>query len=230
LTGLEVRLLSNARPRRYATAVQFSSDGEWFWDDAQWRPAYSPDRRWRWDGRQWVPAGPPSVQRWRYEPTEWTRRLQVIVIALVAFGLVVSIAAFPTVLLPAMQESMDRSIAAQPTSSSVDPAQLRSMMNSIVSVTLGIGAVLVAASLAIIVIGTVRLWRWVYWFLVVGYLIALLSIPQNILYAFGFGTISLPAWWLLASIPFALAEAALGLWMIVLYRRYGTWARRRVPA
>jgi hypothetical protein len=210
--------------------VQFSPDGEWYWDDAQWRPAYSPDRRWRWDGRQWVPAGPPPVQQWRYEPTQWTRPLQVIVIALVTFGIIVLVASLPTVLLPAMQQNMDRSIAAQPTSSNVDPAQLRSMMNSVASVTLGFVALLVAASLTIIVIGTVRLWRWVYWYLVAGNLLALVSIVQNTMYAFGLGTTSLPTWWFLASIPFALAEGALGLWMIVLYRRYGTWARRRVPA
>ena len=27
-----------------------------------------------------------------------------------------------------------------------------------------------------------------------------------------------------------IRSVALGVWMIVLYRRYGTWARRRVPA
>jgi hypothetical protein len=39
---------------------QFSPDGLWWWDGAQWRPAISPDGRWRWDGRAWVPATPPA--------------------------------------------------------------------------------------------------------------------------------------------------------------------------
>lgn len=58
-----------------------------------------------------------------------------------------------------------------------------------------------------------------------------LTIPQDIVYSLGPNPFSLPPSWLPpVSIPFALAEAALGAWMIVLYRRYGTWARRRVPA
>jgi hypothetical protein len=42
---------------------QFSPDGLWWWDGAQWRPAISPDGRWRWDGRAWVPATPPPARR-----------------------------------------------------------------------------------------------------------------------------------------------------------------------
>ena len=33
----------------------FSTDGFWWWDGAEWRPALSADRLWRWDGRTWVP-------------------------------------------------------------------------------------------------------------------------------------------------------------------------------
>lgn len=211
--------------------MQFSPDGQWYWDGAQWRPAYSPDRQWRWDGQQWIPAGPPPVQRWRYEPTQWTRRLQIIVVALTAFGILFAFAIFPKVLLPVIQQSMERSLAIQSTDPNVDTGQLRSVMNGMIYVMVGFGAVLGAAIAAIIIIGAVKLWRWVYWYLVVSYLIAVLTIPQNIIYSLGPNPFSLPpSWFLSVSIPVALAEAALGAWMIVLYRRYGTWARRRVPA
>lgn len=211
--------------------MQFSPDGQWYWDGAQWRPAYSPDRRWRWDGRQWIPTGPPPVQRWRYEPTQWTRRLQIITVALTAFGILFAFAIFPTVLLPFMQQSMERSLAIQSTDPNVDTEQLRSVMNGMIDVMVGIGAVVGAAIAAIIIIGAVKLWRWVYWYLVVTYLIAALTVPQNIVNSLSPSPFSpLPAWLLFVSIPFALTEAALGAWMIVLYRRYGTWARRRVPA
>lgn len=211
--------------------MQLSRDGEWFWDGTEWRATYSPDRHWRWDGRSWVPTWPQPPQQWRFEPTEWTGRLQVIVLALMAVGILVGIVTFPTILLPAMQQSMDRSIAIQSANSNVDPEQLRSFTNSIIYVTLGFTVVLTAVTATIIVIGTVRLWRWVYWLLVAGYLLALLSIPQNVLYALGLGTITLtlPAWWSVLGIFIALAEGALGIWMIILYRRFGTWARRRVP-
>ena len=211
--------------------MQFSPDGQWYWDGAQWRPAYSPDRRWRWDGRQWIPTGPPPVQRWRYEPTQWTRRLQIITVALTAFGILFAFAIFPTVLLPFMQQSMERSLAIQSTDPNVDTEQLRSVMNGMIDVMVGFGAVVGTAIAAIIIIGAVKLWRWVYWYLVVTYLIAVLTVPQNIVNSLSPSPFSpLPAWLLFVSIPFALTEAALGAWMIVLYRRYGTWARRRVPA
>src|SRR5215469_6009895 len=146
--------------------MQRSPDGEWFWDGTQWRAAYSPDRRWQWDGRSWVPTGPQLVQQWRYEPTEWTRRLQVIMIAITALGILIAIVAFPTILAPTMQQSIDRSIAIQSANSNVDPEQLRSFMSSVVYLSVGFGVVLGVAWAAVFVIGTVRLWRWVYWVLV----------------------------------------------------------------
>jgi hypothetical protein len=176
-----------------------------------------------------VPAGPPPGGPWRYEPTEWTRRLQVILLALLAFGVLFAIVVLPTVLLPLMQQSMDRSLALQAANSNVDTEQLRFMRTTLYT-SLGIGAVGGVVLVVIVAVGIVKLWRWVYWYLVVSFLFAVLGIPQNVANAVGSGPVSILAWWLLASIPLALAEAALGVWMIVLYRRYGTWARRRVPA
>lgn len=124
--------------------MQLSPDGEWFWDGTEWRVAYSPDRRWRWDGRSWVPTWPQPPQRWRFEPTEWTRRLQVTVIALLAVGILTGIAAFPAIVLPALQQSMERSIAIQSANPSVDPEQMRSLMNSVLYVTLGFALLLTA--------------------------------------------------------------------------------------
>ncbi|MBO0837711.1 MAG: hypothetical protein J2P28_19670 [Actinobacteria bacterium] len=206
--------------------MQFSPDGQWFWDGVQWRAAYSPDRRWRWDGGRWVPAPP---QRWRYQPTAWTRRLQIIVLALTAFGVLAAIISAPTMILPVMQQSMDHTLATQPTEPGVDPAQFRATMQTMIYTALGLGAALGVAFAVVTVIGTVKLWRWLYWLLAITYLFALFSILQDIEYLLGLGSISLPRPWLVASIPIGVAEAALGIWMIVLYRRYGTWARTRVP-
>lgn len=206
--------------------MQLSPDGQWVWDGAQWRPAYSPDRAWRWDGTRWVPA----VQRWRYEPTVWTRRLQLVLIALMVLGLVMGALLLPGMLSSVFQQSIDNAIAQQPPDANVDPAQLRSFLTSIVYWTLGITGIFAIALLAIVVVGIIRLWRWVYWYLAVSQLLAVLSLPSNLFYALGAGPIRMPGWWLAYVIPAALIEGALGAWMIVLYRRYGTWARRRVPA
>jgi hypothetical protein len=210
--------------------VQFSADGQWFWDGTEWRPAYSPDRAWRWDGRQWVAAGLPPVQRWRYEPTEWTPRLQVILLALLALGLVAAAFVVPPLMSSVLQQSIDNALAQQPADSNIDPEQFRTFMTNFFYGALAFVGVLALAMLAVVVAGIIKLWRWVYWYLVVTYLLAVLSLPSNLVYALGAGPIRLPGWYLGYAIPAAVVQTALAVWMIVLYRRYGTWARRRVPA
>jgi hypothetical protein len=211
-------------------AVQFSPDGQWFWDGTQWRAAYSPDRRWRWDGVRWVPLGPPPMQRWRYEPTEWTRRLQVILLVLMVVGGLVGIALIPAFVLPTMQRTLDTVLATMPPDPNIDAQSFRDAMSAEFNASLVSGGVLGVGLLALSIVGIVRLWRWVYWYLCASFLIAPLGILQNAaMLATGVGPITVPGWVLLYSIPLSLAEAALGIWMIVLYRRYGTWARRRLP-
>ena len=77
-------------------------------------------------------------------------------------------------------------------------------------------------------VGVLKLWRWVYWYLMITYGIAVLSIPVNISYAVGNGPIRYPGWYLFGSIPLVLAEVGLFIWMVIALRRYGTWARRKV--
>jgi len=177
-----------------------------------------------------MPTGPPLIRQWRYEPTEWTRRLQVILLTLMIVGGLVSLAILPTVVLPTMQRSLDATMATMPANPNVGASSFRSTMSATYTTFLVFGGVLVVVFLAVILAGIVRLWRWVYWYLAVSFLITPLSVLQSVTYMLGSGPISIPGWTLLYSVPLALVEAALGIWMIVLYRRYGTWARRRIPA
>jgi hypothetical protein len=117
-----------------------------------------------------------------------------------------------------------------PPNSSVDPVAFRNTMNAFLIASLVLGGAVGVVVLGVIVVGIVRLWRWVYWYLVVTFLIAPLSLLQSIATFFlGSGPIRIPGWVFLYSVPLALGEAILGIWMIVLYRRSGTWARRRLP-
>src|ERR1700674_1110454 len=50
-------------PPPVAAQTRFSADGFWWWDGAQWRPAYSQDRLWHWNGLAWEPARPGSITR-----------------------------------------------------------------------------------------------------------------------------------------------------------------------
>ncbi|MCL2794217.1 MAG: hypothetical protein FWD85_02790 [Microbacteriaceae bacterium] len=59
----------------------FSEDGYWWWDGAQWRPAFSADRKWRFDGTTWQRVGGVA---WRWAPV-W----QVLCAAIWCLGLAV---------------------------------------------------------------------------------------------------------------------------------------------
>ena len=170
------------------------------------------------------------MRQWRYEPTEWTRRLQVILLALLIVGGVIGLTLLPAFVLPTMQRTVDATLATMPPNSGVDPVAFRDTMNSIFITSLVGGGVVGVVALGVIIVGIVRLWRWVYWYMVVSFLIAPLGVLQDIAtYLVGSGPIQIPGWLILYSVPFAVIETALGIWMIVLYRRSGTWARRRVP-
>src|SRR5262249_61075940 len=102
-----------------------------------------------------------------------------------------------------MQQSMERSLAIQSTNTNVDPEQLRTVMNEILDVTVGFGAAVGVAIAAGILIGAVKLWRGVYWYLVITYLIPVLALPQDIVYTLSPNPLLLlPSWGVFITIPF----------------------------
>jgi hypothetical protein len=210
---------------KYPPRAQFSTDGEWFWDGTRWQPAYSPDRMWRWDGAHWISTRQSMPPQWRYERTEWTLRLQVALVALTIVGWVFGIELVNAFVLPNTQRMVDAMLASSPPDPNFDGQSFRSMM----AASFMFGSIVGLAFVAIVVAGIVRLWRWVYWYLVVTLLIAPLG-PIQFVTMYLSGPSSAPGWLLALSFPFAAIEAALGIWMIMLYRRCGTWARRRLPA
>jgi hypothetical protein len=44
----------------------------------------------------------------------------------------------------------------------------------------------------------------------------------------GNSPIKYPTWYCVVSTLLVLAEAALAVWLLIAYRRYGTWARRKI--
>ena len=185
----------------------------------------SPDGRWFWDGSAWVPAPPRRII---YEPTVWTRRLQVIILALFAVGLLVVAVEIPTFILPSVHQSIDRSLAQSAGDPNVNADELKRFIQVFVVGALAVAGVGSAVLYAVLVIGVLRLWRWVYWYVVVTYLLGALSLPASIIQSLSPTGLHPPAWTLVASVPALIVEVALAIWMIVLYNRYGTWARRRV--
>jgi hypothetical protein len=184
---------------------------------------YSPDGRWWWNGTQWVPVGPAQAYRTRYEESPWTRKLQIAVLALQALGLVVAAIVGPTV----MSQVFTNSPAFNDPTFRSDP-QMAAFMQNMVTTSLVAGVAISLIVLAAVVIGVIQLWRWLYWYLMISYFLAILAIPGDLTYAFGNGPIRLPAWLLLVQIPAALAQLGIAIWMAVALRRYGTWARRKI--
>lgn len=65
--------------------VQHSADGQWWWDGAQWVPAWSPDGQWWFDGHHWRRAE-TAVDRRRLSRRDW------VVVAAWAIGWAVAVA------------------------------------------------------------------------------------------------------------------------------------------
>ena len=208
-----------------------SPDRVWWWNGSTWIPAFSPDHAWWWDGARWQPTGMGSAPvRFAYEPTEWTRRLQWIVLALVAVGFVSSIFIVPVVYSQALTQAMQQSAASQPDLTAAQQAQIQQMMTNFLYGALAFGAVVGVVLYVLQVVGTWKLWRWVYWYFVVTGLLSALAIPDDLLILSGVmpNRYAPPLPLILFGMAFGTIWFVLAVWMIVLYRRYGTWARRRV--
>jgi hypothetical protein len=177
---------------------------------------YSPDGRWWWNGAEWIPA---PLWRTRYETTPWTRKLQLTIIGLQAISVVVALTTFPAISDSVL--SSNPALAGDPQTA----AAVRQMMGPMIAIVMVLTLVLVA----VVVIGVLKLWRWLYWYLMITWGFGLLAIPANISNVFfGTGPIQYPVWYRFADIPIIAATAATFVWMIVAYRRYGNWARRKI--
>lgn len=205
-----------------------SPDGEWFWDGGHWAAAWSPDRAWWWNGARWIPAATPAPVAFEYQPTVWTRRLQLIVVGLTLFGMVVAAFSIPALAGP-FQQGFENSIASQPGITAADAAQLRQALTATLTGILIAVGVLTVIVYAVFFIGVWKLWRWIFWYFVVTGFLAALAIPQDIIYGLGVGPYHLPPWYVVINALQALTWLAVAIWMVMLNRRYGNWARRRVP-
>jgi hypothetical protein len=80
------------------------------------------------------------------------------------------------------------------------------------------------AFLLLLAIGVVRRWRWTFWLILGAFLIGgVLRVPASILQLSGVLTADFPAWYVLLQALIGLVQVAIGLAMLVGYRRGGTW-------
>ena len=79
------------------------------------------------------------------------------------------------------------------------------------------------AFLALLGLGVVRRWRWVFWLVLVAFLAGVLRVPVSLLELAGGQPAEAPTWYLLVQGGLGLLQFALGLALLAGYRRAGVW-------
>ena len=78
--------------------------------------------------------------------------------------------------------------------------------------------------IAILSIGVVRHWRWLFWLLLVAFGFSVLQIPATILQLTGFLPDPNPVWYSLLRMGITIIELGIAVWMVQIYRHSGVWA------
>src|SRR5690242_5126346 len=147
----------------------------YYWDGQQWTSTLSPDGRFRWNGSAWetVPAtafptpyyAAGSPQR---EATSWTQPLQIaVVVRYVAAGLYGL--ALPFWMQSYMSAVIQRSLQQQqayPPGEGPTPG-FTDMMNSIVTGSVWMGAILGLLITIVAIAGAVKRWAWAHYLILV---------------------------------------------------------------
>lgn len=222
--------------------LKLSEDGLYYWDGSRWISTLSPDGRSRWNGSAWVPAAtmpPAGGPAYSYHqqpatvrvPTPWTKPMQYLVAAwYVVSGLYALSLPFwmSSVMTQAMNQSFQRQAQVNP-NVSPPPPELINSMTSMMSGILWVSAIVGFAICAVLVIGALKRWTWIFWVVLVLLGLSTLALPFNLVSALAGSTYAanlygLPSWSTWLSVAIGIPSAALFVWMLVALVRYGPWA------
>ena len=217
--------------------LKLSDDGLFYWDGRQWVSTLSPDGRFRWNGSAWVPVAamappapyyqPPPVAR---VPTPWTKPMQY---AVAAWYLVSGLFALslPLWMSGRMSDIMNQAIQRQNSLNpdvSPPPPEFVSAMTSMISGILWVSALVGFAISAVVIIGALKRWTWMFYVVLVLFGLGALGLPYNIvILVSGRSTLSgfnTPPGFTWLSIGFGILGVALFVWMLIAVIRYGPWA------
>jgi hypothetical protein len=85
--------------------------------------------------------------------------------------------------------------------------------------------------LAIVMVGVLRCWRWVFWLVLVAFGGLILDLPVTLLQLTGILPALFPVWYSLCRIGASLIAVGIAVWMFQLYQRHEVWARgRKAPS
>ena len=79
--------------------------------------------------------------------------------------------------------------------------------------------------IAVLLVGIVRRWRWVFWLLLIAFTAMILEIPATILQLTGVIASLFPVWYSLCRMGVSVIAVGIAGWMWYIYRHYGVWAR-----
>jgi MFS family permease len=83
----------------------------------------------------------------------------------------------------------------------------------------------ILAGIALLILGVMHHWRWVFWLMLVAFSGSALQIPVTLLQIADVLPSSDPLWYGLFRMGGVVVELALAVWMIHIYRHDGVWAR-----
>ena len=81
----------------------------------------------------------------------------------------------------------------------------------------------ISAFVGVLAWGVVRRWRWMFWLILVAFLFGILRVPASILELTGVLPLVGPAWYAILQAGIGVVQFAIGLAMLVGYRRRGVW-------
>ena len=225
--------------------LKLSDDGLYYWDGSKWVSTLSPDGRWRWNGNAWVPltavVPSPPYQAYPAFPqqaaprmtTRWTRPIQSAVV-----GVAVIYAAYtfslPFWMTGTMNQAMNQAIqqqAAQNPNLGTPPPEILSTYATMITATLWVVVFVVIALAALVIIGALKRWTWMFYTVLVLLGLSTLSLPFNVVAAVssssGLNLYAIPSWTYWGSVGLGVLLAALFVCMLVAAVRYGPWAMPR---
>jgi hypothetical protein len=83
----------------------------------------------------------------------------------------------------------------------------------------------ILAMIALLILGVIHHWHWLFWLLLVAFSGSALQIPITLLQMTGVLPTPDPLWYNLFRMGAGVVELALAVWMIHIYRHEGVWGR-----
>jgi hypothetical protein len=219
-----------------------SPDGMYYWDGQQWASTLSPDGRFRWNGSRWEPMPAMAYPAPYYpgrtlqrEPTSWTQPLQIAVVArYVATGLYGLALPFwmQGYMSAVMQRSIQQQRQAYPPGQGPPPG-FTDLMNSIVTGSIWIGAIIGLAITAVAIVGAIKRWTWAYYLILVLLGFTLLGTVFNLINLAAGGALTArqlqpPEFTQVAAYVIGAIDTVLFVWMLIALVRRGPWAMKQV--